>query len=270
MSNNIQGLSDIYSILQLYGISNSSSTNSLSSTTLSRLTSLTSSTSTSSLSDLSSLTSLESILGTSSDSSSSSSAFNIMLTSLLSAISEKNKYAKTENEKVSLEGILSTYNSSVLSSGSTTINRYTNADVSNLTIDERIENAVELYSNQYGVDSNLVKAIIKVESNFDPDVVSSAGASGLMQLMPENCQALGVEDPFNIEQNIEGGVRHIKEYIDRYDGDIEMALMAYNGGPTRMMNRGVTSIDDIYKMPQETQKYVPKVMNYYRGFTNGN
>ena len=259
MSNNIQGLSDIYSILQLYGINSSSSTNSLSSTSLS---SLTNSTSKSSLNDLSSL----SVLGTSSNSSSSSSAFNIMLTSLLSAISEKNKYAKTEAEKVSLEGILSTYNSSVLSSGSTSINNYITADVSNLTV----ENAVELYSNQHGVDSNLVKAIIKVESNFDPNVVSSAGAKGLMQLMPENCKALGVEDPFNIEQNIEGGVKHIKEYIDRYDGDIEMALMAYNGGPTRMMNRGVTSIDDIYKMPKETQNYVPKVMSYYRGFTNGN
>lgn len=264
MSNNIQGLSDIYSILQLYGINSSSSTNSLSST------SLTNSTSKSSLNDLSSLSSLGSVLGTSSNSSSSSSAFSIMLTSLLSAISEKNKYAKTEAEKVSLEGILSTYNSSVLSSGSTSINNYITADVSNLTVDERIENAVELYSNQHGVDSNLVKAIIKVESNFDPNVVSSAGAKGLMQLMPENCKALGVEDPFNIEQNIEGGVKHIKEYIDRYDGDIEMALMAYNGGPTRMMNRGVTSIDDIYKMPKETQNYVPKVMSYYRGFTNGN
>lgn len=267
MSNNIQGLSDIYSILQLYGINSSSSTNSLSSTSLS---SLTNSTSKSSLNDLSSLSSLGSVLGTSSNSSSSSSAFNIMLTSLLSAISEKNKYAKTEAEKVSLEGILSTYNSSVLSSGSTSINNYITADVSNLTVDERIENAVELYSNQHGVDSNLVKAIIKVESNFNPNVVSSAGAKGLMQLMPENCKALGVEDPFNIEQNIEGGVKHIKEYIDRYDGDIEMALMAYNGGPTMMMNRGVTSIDDIYKMPKETQNYVPKVMSYYRGFTNGN
>ena len=267
MSNNIQGLSDIYSILQLYGINSSSSTNSLSSTSLS---SLTNSTSKSSLNDLSSLSSLGSVLGTSSNSSSSSSAFNIMLTSLLSAISEKNKYAKTEAEKVSLEGILSTYNSSVLSSGSTSINNYITADVSNLTVDERIENAVELYSNQHGVDSNLVKAIIKVESNFDPNVVSSAGAKGLMQLMPENCKALGVEDPFNIEQNIEGGVKHIKEYIDRYNGDVEMALMAYNGGPTRMMNRGVKSMADIYKMPKETQNYVPKVMSYYRGFANGN
>lgn len=263
MSNNIQGLSDVYSILQLYGLNSSSSTIS------SSLSSMTGSTSISSISDLSSISSLGSLLGTSTDSSSSSSAFNIMLTSLLSAISEKNKMAKTDEEKVSLESILNTYNSSVLNSSTINTN-YLAADISDLTVDERIENAVEVYSNQYGVDSNLVKAIIKVESDFDPNVVSSAGAKGIMQLMPENCEALGVEDPFNIEQNIEGGVKHIKEYIDRYDGDVEMALMAYNGGPTRMMNRGVTSVEDIYKMPKETQNYVPKVMSYYRGFTNGN
>lgn len=259
MVGSIQGLN---TILQLNNLSKTSSTN------------------TSIISDLSSLSGcscslgVESILGFSSKlgstSNSSSSAFNIMFTSLLSAISQKNKTAKTEEEKVSLEDIFSTYNSSILNSGSVNTKNYIVADVSNLTVDERIENAIELYSNKYGVNSNLVKAIIKVESNFDPNAVSSAGAKGLMQLMPENCEALGVEDPFNIEQNIEGGVKHIKEYIDRYDGDIEMALMAYNGGPTRMMDRGVKSIDDIYKMPKETQNYVPKVMSYYRGFVNGN
>ena len=266
MSGSIQGLNNINTILQLKNLNKTSSTN------------------TSSISDLSSLSGckcnsgLESILGLSSingltstsDSSSTSSAFNIMFTSLLNAISQKNKTVKNESEKVSLEGIFNTYNNSILNAGNISNKNYVAADVSNLTVDERIENAVQLYSNKYGVDSNLVKAIIKTESNFDPNVVSSAGAKGLMQLMPENCKDLGVEDPFNIEQNIEGGVKHIKEYIDRYDGDIEMALMAYNGGPTRMMNRGVTSIDDIYKMPKETQNYVPKVMSYYRGFTNGN
>ena len=266
MSGSIQGLNNINTILQLKNLNKTSSTN------------------TSSISDLSSLSGckcnsgLESILGLSSingltstsDSISTSSAFNIMFTSLLNAISQKNKTVKNESEKVSLEGIFNTYNNSILNDGNISNKNYVAADVSNLTVDERIENAVQLYSNKYGVDSNLVKAIIKTESNFDPNVVSSAGAKGLMQLMPENCRDLGVEDPFNIEQNIEGGVKHIKEYIDRYDGDIEMALMAYNGGPTRMMNRGVTSIDDIYKMPKETPNYVPKVMSYYRGFTNGN
>ena len=70
---------------------------------------------------------------------------------------------------------------------------------------------------------------------------------------------------FDIEQNIDGGTRHIKEYLDKYNGDVEMALMAYNGGPTRMAKRGVKSINDIYKMPKETQNYVPKVMKYYKG-----
>ena len=118
---------------------------------------------------------------------------------------------------------------------------------------------------KYGVDENLIRAIIKVESNFNPNCVSKAGAKGLMQLMPENCRDLDVTDPFDIEQNIDGGTRHIKEYLDKYNGDVEMALMAYNGGPTRMAKRGVKSIDDIYKMPKETQNYVPKVMKYYKG-----
>ncbi|MEN8076986.1 lytic transglycosylase domain-containing protein [Clostridioides difficile] len=252
MSGSIQDVNSINIISQLNNLTKSNST------------------STSTLSDLSSISSLSSLSGCScsSESDSTSSAFNIMLTSLLSAISEKNKLAKTEAEKLSLDDIFSTYNNSVL--GNTNTNNYISADVSNLTVDERIENAVQLYSDKYDVDSNLVKAIIRVESNFDPNVVSSAGAKGLMQLMPENCEDLGVSDPFNIEQNIDGGVRHIKEYLDRYNGDVEMALMAYNGGPTRMMNRGVKSIDDIYKMPKETQNYVPKVMSYYRGFSNGN
>lgn len=252
MSGSIQDVNSINIISQLNNLTKSNSK------------------SNSTLSDLSSISNLSSLSGCScsSESYSSSSAFNIMLKSLLSAISEKNKLAKTDAEKLSLDDIFSTYNNLVL--GNTNTNNYISADVSNLTVDERIENAVQLYSNKYDVDPNLVKAIIKAESNFDPNVVSSAEAKGLMQLMPENCQDLGVSDPFNIEQNIDGGVRHIKEYLDRYNGDVEMALMAYNGGPTRMMNRGVKSIDDIYKMPKETQNYVPKVMSYYRGFSNGN
>lgn len=254
MSGSIQDINSINIILQLNNLTKLNST------------------SDSTLSDLSSISSLSSLLDCSgsSESSSASSAFNIMLTSLLSAISEKNKQVKIDEEKLSLDDILSTYNNLVINSENINSNNYIADNISNLTVDERIESAIQLYSDKYDVDPNLVKAIIKTESNFDPNVVSSAGAKGLMQLMPENCEDLGVSDPFNIEQNIEGGVKHIKEYLDRYNGDVEMALMAYNGGPTRMMNRGVNSIDDIYKMPKETQNYVPKVMSYYRGFSNGN
>ena len=183
--------------------------------------------------------------------SSDSGAFNMVMESLLKAMKESNKDLNSNEIETSLESIFNNTNRLDITTDS-------------LNIDEKIDYAIEKYSNKYGVDSKLIKSIINVESNFNPNVVSEAGAQGLMQLMPEISQSLGVTNPLDIEQNIEGGVRHIKSYIDRYNGEIEMALMAYNGGPTRMMNRGVISINDIYKMPKETQNYVPKVMSYYR------
>lgn len=138
-------------------------------------------------------------------------------------------------------------------------------DKSNLDSDmSKIYDTVEKYSKKYDVDPNLVLAIIKQESNFDPNASSYAGAKGLMQLMDFNSEAYGITDPYDIDQNIEGGVRHIKSYLDMFDGNVEMALMAYNGGPGNMERRGVNSPSDLYKMPEETQNYVPKVMNYYR------
>ena len=126
---------------------------------------------------------------------------------------------------------------------------------------DKIYSAVDKYSSQYGVDKNLVLAIIKQESNFDPNAVSSAGAKGLMQLMDFNSEAYGVENPYDIEENINAGVKHIKSYLDMYNGNVEMALMAYNAGPGTVSRRGVTSPSDLYKMPEETQNYVPKIMS---------
>ncbi|GAA0708820.1 transglycosylase SLT domain-containing protein [Paraclostridium ghonii] len=134
----------------------------------------------------------------------------------------------------------------------------------NQDLNAQIEDAIATSAKKYGVDEKLIRAIIKVESDFNPKCASKAGAKGLMQLMPENCRDLGVTDPFDIYQNIDGGTRHIKEYLDKYNGNKEMALMAYNGGPTRMRKRGVNSPQDIYLMPKETQNYVPKVMKYYK------
>lgn len=139
--------------------------------------------------------------------------------------------------------------------------------IENIKIDNdesRIYKAVDKYSEKYGVDRNLVLGIIKQESNFDPKAVSTSGATGVMQLMDFNVEAYGITDPFNIEQNIEGGVRHIKGYLDMFNGDVEMALIAYNGGEGTMERRGVKSSKDIYKMPLETQNYVPKVIGYYK------
>lgn len=135
------------------------------------------------------------------------------------------------------------------------------SDLSNISKDERINNAIDLASKKYGVDKNLIKAIIKQESNFNPNAVSSAGAMGLMQLMPANLKEDGVTDPFNIEQNIDGGTKQLKGYLRRYNNNVEMALMAYNAGPGTVQKRGVKSVADLYKMPAETRNYVVKIMN---------
>ena len=132
-------------------------------------------------------------------------------------------------------------------------------------IRDKIANAVRSASKKYDVDPNLILAVIQTESNFNPNAKSRAGAIGLMQIMPSNFKHLGVSNGYDIEDNINAGTKLLKEYMNKYNGSIEMALMAYNGGPTRMANRGVNSIDDIYKMPKETQNYVPKVMKIYRG-----
>lgn len=129
---------------------------------------------------------------------------------------------------------------------------------------KKIYSAVDSAAKKYGVDSNLILAIIKQESDFNPNDTSGAGAAGLMQIMPENFSSLGITNQYDVNQNVDGGTKLFKEYLDQYNGNVEMALMAYNGGPGTMQRRGVTSAADLYKMPEETQNYVPKVMGYYK------
>jgi len=129
------------------------------------------------------------------------------------------------------------------------------------TNSERIEKAVADCSAKYGVDENLIKAIIKTESNFDPNAASPAGAKGLMQLMPCNIEHYGVTDPFNIEENIDAGTRHINDYLKTYNNDLNMALAAYNFGPGNMASRGISSSSDFYKLPTETKNYLEKINN---------
>ena len=191
-----------------------------------------------------------------------SSGFDMIMMTLLKALSQNNQqtsngYNLSSNSEKLFNELDSVANN--------TVGKFIEVDTKDKSVKSRIENAVEQASKKYNVDANLIKAIIKVESDFNPNTVSSAGAKGLMQLMPENCRDLGVTNPFNIEQNIDAGTRHIKESIDMFGGSIEMGLMAYNGGPGRMRSRGVESISDLYKMPKETQNYIPKVMKYYRG-----
>lgn len=212
-------------------------------------------------------------------SSGSSTGFDIVLISLLKAVSKVNRSSAstTLNSITNTDNIVSnnTINSSDSSDSSEStdinnINTIINTNKIETTAKDestktRIDNAIKVSSQKYGIDENLIRSIIKVESNFNPNAISSAGASGLMQIMPQNFNYLGVENPFDIEDNIDGGTKLLKEYLDRYNGNIKMGLMAYNGGPTRMSNRGVKSENDIYKMPTETQNYVSKVMKYYEG-----
>jgi soluble lytic murein transglycosylase-like protein len=110
---------------------------------------------------------------------------------------------------------------------------------------------------RYNIDPALVKAIIMAESEYNPKAVSVKGAKGLMQLMPVTARNLGVEDAFNAEQNIHAGVRHFKFLLKQFDGDVKLALAAYNAG-----SRNVKRYNAIPPF-KETKRYVKKVFRYY-------
>ena len=123
---------------------------------------------------------------------------------------------------------------------------------------DRFSKEIYQAGNRHGVDRHLIQSVIRAESGYDPMAVSSAGARGLMQLMPETAALYRVGNIHNPVQNIDGGTRHLKRLINKYDGNVKMALAAYNAGETV-----VAQYNGVPPYP-ETKTYIQRVMEFYR------
>jgi len=139
------------------------------------------------------------------------------------------------------------------------------------TITTEYDDLIRKASQKYGISEALIKAVIKVESSFNPDTVSSAGAKGLMQLMDATARGLGVSNSFDPAQSIDGGTRYLSYQLRRFDGQEKLALAAYNGGPNRLSRLGIKTEEDLmaklHLLPQETQNYLRKIDNALRAVT---
>lgn len=133
--------------------------------------------------------------------------------------------------------------------------------VANLVRCQNLEKVVEKYARQYGVNEDLVWAVIRQESGFNPRAVSPKGAMGLMQLMPGTAALMGVTDAFDVEQNVAGGVKYLERCLSRFNQDVSLALAAYNAGPDN-----VVKYQGCPPFP-ETRQYVASILRAYAGET---
>ncbi|MBZ4645120.1 MAG: soluble lytic murein transglycosylase-like protein [Clostridia bacterium] len=126
-----------------------------------------------------------------------------------------------------------------------------------------IEKAVYEAGQKYNIHPNVIKAVIAAESGFDANALSPKGAQGLMQLMPGTAKVLGIKNPWNVSENIHGGTKYLREKLDQFNGDIKLALAAYNAGPNSVIKYG--------GIPPytETQNYVRNVLKYIDQYNTG-
>jgi soluble lytic murein transglycosylase len=127
---------------------------------------------------------------------------------------------------------------------------------------QQLEGAIARYAKEHQLDPALLRAVIKAESEFDPTALSRAGARGLMQLMPTTALELDVRNPYDPEENIGAGARYLRYLLNRFNGNLPLALAAYNAGESR-----VARYQAIPPIP-ETREYVKKVLRYYRTFSS--
>jgi len=122
-----------------------------------------------------------------------------------------------------------------------------------------IDAAIDEAATRHNVDPSLVRSVVKVESNFNPNAVSRKGAMGLMQLMPSTARSLNVSNPFDPQQNVDAGVRHLRKLLDSYGGNVRLSLAAYNAGSGAVArSAGVPHF-------RETQNYVRRITDLYNG-----
>jgi hypothetical protein len=131
------------------------------------------------------------------------------------------------------------------------------APKNNADQNRNMDAAIEKAARRYEVDPDLIRSVIKTESNFDAQAVSSKGAMGLMQLMPDTAKDLGVKNAYDPEENIMGGTRYLKTLLERYDGKVDLALAAYNWGMGNLENNP-------QRLPKETSNYIARVTAYYK------
>lgn len=122
----------------------------------------------------------------------------------------------------------------------------------------RYAHLIRKAAKEYGLDPGLIRAIIKVESSFNPYAVSEKGAMGLMQLMPDTAREMDVRSPFEAGENIMGGSRYLRKLLNLFDGDLRLGLAAYNAGPNKVLTNG-----GVIPRIRETEQYVEKVMREY-------
>lgn len=187
------------------------------------------------------------------DGSSSSQGFEMALESLMNASTDG-------NGSFDLSNIFGNSDLSKLGHGKGMLMSNALGDIQNevKSGNTSIDKAVEDASKKYGVDEKLIMSVIKQESDFNPNSTSCVGAEGLMQLMPSTASSLGVTNPYDVEQNVDGGTKYLKQLLDMF-GNTKLAVAAYNAGPGAVQNSG----GNVNALPNETKNYVTKVLGYY-------